>query len=264
MPNIIHDQPVRKILPIIYVIDTSASMDGKPIGAVNAAMGETIRVLQKIAKKNTDADIQVAAMTFDSDINWITNGLEDLEDYFWNDVKASGLTSLGAALKDLKTQMSRKQLFTNPIGFKLPIVIFMSDGAPTDGWEPALDDVFNNNRWFKHARKIAIAIGEYADKEVLAKVTGSSELVISVNDLDALEKLIVVLSATVSKIGSVSVTEGLEDTMRAVKETKKQLEGEDLPEDTDTSDDTKEFDSNDGNDGDGGNEDWPDDDWENA
>ena len=45
MPDIREQEKIaRKLLPIIYVLDTSGSMDGDRIAAVNAAMNETMDV----------------------------------------------------------------------------------------------------------------------------------------------------------------------------------------------------------------------------
>lgn len=206
MPDISTQKPqATKVLPIIYVLDVSGSMAGAPIASVNQAMRETMPVLQEIASKNANnALIKVAAMTFASNVNWVTNGLEELEDFFWNDVAAGGITNLGMALDSLNEKMSRNVMLQSETGFKLPVFIFMSDGAPTDDWEKALNNINTNNKWFINGTKVAIAIGPNADRDALAKVVGNMEAVISVDDLDALKSLIVVLSATASKIGTQS------------------------------------------------------------
>ena len=61
-----------------------------------------------------------------------------------------------------------------------------------------------DNSWFKHAIKIAIAIGDDADKEVLKQFTGSSEAVITVHNIEALKKMIRIIAVTSSQIGSQS------------------------------------------------------------
>ena len=58
------------------------------------------------------------------------------------------------------------------------------------------------NNWFKHAIKIAIAIGEDADKNVLAQFTGNPEAVIEVNDKHTLKMLIRKVSVRASEFQS--------------------------------------------------------------
>ncbi|MBQ7984844.1 MAG: hypothetical protein IJ250_04315, partial [Bacteroidales bacterium] len=61
---------------------------------------------------------------------------------------------------------------------------------------------------FKSAIKIAIAIGDDADKDVLKDFTGSSEAVITVHNIDALKQIIRIVAVTSSQIGSKSSTAG--------------------------------------------------------
>ena len=79
----------------------------------------------------------------------------------------------------------------------------MSDGEPTDDFESDLAKLKDNN-WFKYAIKVAVAIGDDANKEVLAKFTGTIEAVISVHTPEALKKWIRKVSVTSSQIGSKS------------------------------------------------------------
>ena len=62
------------------------------------------------------------------------------------------------------------------------------------------------NNWFKAGIKVAIAIGEDADTEVLAKFTGNIERVIRVHDVETLKKVIRVVAVTSSQVGSASAS----------------------------------------------------------
>ena len=197
----------RKLLPIIYVLDTSGSMEGSRIAAVNAAMNETMEVLKDVSQKNPTAQLKIAVLQFSSGPQWVTDELVFMEDFYWNDLKAGGLTDFGSALNELNNKLSRKQFLISEVGFKAPVIIFMSDGEPTDDYESALNKIKSNNKWFKTATKIAIAVGDDANIQVLQKIAGNKEAVIKVDDLESLKKLIRVVSVTASTIGSKSRTE---------------------------------------------------------
>jgi hypothetical protein len=62
------------------------------------------------------------------------------------------------------------------------------------------------NNWFKNAIKIAIAIGNDADQNVLAAFTNSPEAVITVHNIDALKQMIRIIAITSSQIGSKSTS----------------------------------------------------------
>lgn len=217
MPSNEVEAPARKILPIIYVIDTSGSMAYDRIGAVNQAMYGTVDLMKDIARKEPNAEIKIGILSFDSGAEWVTKntlgqpGLIYMEDFFWNDLTAGGLTDVGEALKELNDKMSRHSFFSDEVGYKMPVLIFMSDGEPTDDWEGALKKINDANKWFRWSTKICMAVGSDANKDVLAKIAGrdgrpNPEAVIEVTDVETLKKLIKVVSATASKIGSVSRT----------------------------------------------------------
>ena len=193
---------LKKQLPIIYVIDVSGSMGGDRIACVNDAMRESIKIMKKKAVGSPDAEVKVGVMTFSNGANFITNGLVDLEDFFWNDLSVGGLTDLGAALKELDSKLSKNSYLKSEIGYAVPVLIFMSDGQPTDNWEKPLEEVKKNNAWFRGAKKVCIAIGDDADLDVLGKISGNKEeAVIKSNDLDKLKSFIVAVSATSSMMG---------------------------------------------------------------
>lgn len=209
MPNIEKTEKVaRKLLPIIYVLDTSGSMAGDRIASVNEAMHDTVDVLKEVAADNASAELKIGVLQFGTNAEWTTkNGFIFLGDYYWNDLKTGGLTSFGAALTELDNKLSRKVWLSSDVGFKIPVIIFMTDGEPTDDYQKALDKINESNKWFKVATKIGIAVGEDANREILAKIVGNQEAVISVNDNETLKKLIRVVSVTASMIGSKSRTD---------------------------------------------------------
>ena len=194
----------RKIMTLFYVVDTSGSMTGDKIGSVNSAMEEAITVdLPDISTANDDAEIRVAIMQFSSGCSWITpsSGPIGIGDVIWNDLYANGLTDLGAACIELDSKLSRNEFLESQTGAYAPVILLFSDGGPTDNWEKGLEQLKKNN-WFKHAIKIAIAIGEDADKDVLATFTGTSESVIAVNDKHTLKALIRKVSVRASEFQS--------------------------------------------------------------
>ena len=176
------EEIARKLLPIIYVLDTSGSMEGSRIAAVNAAMNETMEVLKDVSQKNPTAQLKIAVLQFSSGPQWVTDELVFMEDFYWNDLKAGGLTDFGSALNELNNKLSREQFLVSEVGFKAPVIIFMSDGEPTDDYESALNKIKSNNNFFKVSTKIVAAVGNDANVQVLQEITGNKEAVIKVND----------------------------------------------------------------------------------
>lgn len=195
----------RRKMTLFFVIDTSGSMCGSKIGSVNDAIENVLPMIGEISSENPDAEINVAALEFSTDTRWLYDEPKNAEEFIWQQVEADGLTSLGAACVELNKKLSRNGFMSSPSGCFAPAIILLSDGGPTDDFYGGLN-VLKNNSWFKNAIKIAIAIGEDADKDVLKDFTGSLEAVITVHNIDALKKMIRIIAITSSQIGSKSTT----------------------------------------------------------
>lgn len=204
----------RRTMVLFFVVDTSGSMMGQKIGSVNDAIRETVPDLKDLSTNNPDAAIKIAAMQFDTNVNWLYPQPIDSENFQWNDLQANGLTSFGAALKELNHKLSKSQFLQEAAGSFAPVIILLSDGAPTDEYKSALEEIKKNN-WFKHAIKIAIAIGNDADKNVLVEFTGNSEAVLEVHNRAMLKAFIRFVSVTSSQVNSKS--SGVEDTTKQEK-----------------------------------------------
>ncbi len=213
----------RKELHVFYVLDTSGSMDGAKISALNHAMEECTEALKTLAKNNGDAKLKIAVMEFNSGCKWITsNGPEDLEeDFEYEYLEAGGLTDIGAALKELNSKLNRHAFLNSMTGALMPVIIFMTDGYATDDYAKALEEI-RKNRWFAKGTKIGFALGDDPDVKMLSSIVGNSEAVIKTTDLELFKKLMRFVSVTASMLVSQSTTTETtssgEDIMKVAKE----------------------------------------------
>ena len=210
MPTLLDDveSVPRRTMTLFFVIDTSTSMAGNKIGAVNDAVVNVLPMLNDISASNPDAEIKVAALEFSSGCNWLYSEPKLANEFIWQDVTAGGLTSLGEACTELSNKLSRSGFMKSASGSFAPAIILLSDGGPTDDYRTGLSKLQGNN-WFKAAIKIAIAIGDDADLDVLREFTGNFEAVYTVHNIDALKQIIRVVAVTSSQIGSKSCTAGI-------------------------------------------------------
>ncbi len=197
----------RRTMTLFFLIDTSGSMAGNKIGAVNDAIVNVLPMLEDISSTNPDAEIKVAAIEFSNGTKWLYNEPKSVEDFKWIDVQAGGLTSLGEACLELNSKLSRSGYMKSASGSYAPAIILLSDGGPTDNFDGGLQTLQGNN-WFKNAIRIAIAIGDDADLDLLSRFTGNSEAVIKVQNIDALKQIIRIVAVTSSQIGSKSSSTG--------------------------------------------------------
>jgi uncharacterized protein YegL len=195
-------------MPVFFLVDTSGSMDGKNIGAVNSAIEEIIPDLRHLSESQADSEIRLAVMQFSSGCEWVTPSLMTLDSFDdWVPLRAGGLTELGAALDELNKKLSKNGFLDRrsaSSGFYAPVIILLTDGEPTDDYVNPLKKL-QVNKWYQSALKIAIAVGD-ANKEVLKRVVRNIELVINVDDISQLKKVIRFIAVTSSQIASTSAT----------------------------------------------------------
>jgi uncharacterized protein YegL len=191
--SILFERPVimRRAMVLFFVIGTSGSMDGSKIGSVNTAIEEFIPVIREVSDENPDAEIRIAVLEFSSGARWITASPIPVEQFRWNYLEAGGLADFGDACKAMNKKLSATMTFMRSVGynFYLPVMVLLSGSEPTDEWEKPLKELWQN-RFFQVSNKVAIAIGDNANKDLLKEFTGTMERVFEPHNIKAIEKMI--------------------------------------------------------------------------
>lgn len=145
------------------LLDTSGSMEGAKIGALNDAMSNIVAELKQISSSNNQL-IDIAVLSFGKEAKWMHNHPINVEDFIWCQLSAGGMTPLDKACVELNLAlMSDYQKHDDEI-----YIILLSDGCPTDDYDEGIDLLLANPR-FLYANKYAIAIGDNADIPVLSR-----------------------------------------------------------------------------------------------
>lgn len=187
-------------LHFIWIADCSGSMseDGK-IQALNNAIREALPHMKEVADDNPNAQVLVRTIKFSDGAQWHVAQPTPLHDFKWEDLTADGVTDMGKAF-----EMVAEQLKIPPMSDRAlpPVLVLISDGQPTDDYQKGLEKIFNQP-WGKKAVRIAIAIGEDADTDVLAKFINNVEIKpLMANNPDKLTKYIRWASTAVLKSAS--------------------------------------------------------------
>ncbi len=193
----------RRTMVLFFVVDTSGSMEGEKIGALNSAVEDVIPEIKKISEENADAQIKIAVLNFATKAIWITPEPVDSENFKWYYLRAEGLTAFGEMCNCLNEKLSRNEFMNSAAGSFAPAIFLLSDGEPTDEYTESLN-LLRENNWFKKAIKVAVAIGNDANTDVLREFTGSRESVLTVYSPESMRKMIQFVSVTASQIGSKS------------------------------------------------------------
>lgn len=163
-------------LPVYLLLDTSGSMSGEPIEAVKNGVQIMISSLRQNPQAIETAFLSI--ITFDSSARQIIP-LTDLASFQMVEIRATGTTALGDALKLVATCIDKEVAKTTSEnkGDWKPLVFIMTDGVPTDDWKSGLYE-FNKR---KTAFTVACAAGSGADTTVLRQIT---ENVVSLDTAD--------------------------------------------------------------------------------
>jgi uncharacterized protein YegL len=164
-------------LPVYLLLDTSGSMSGEPIEAVKNGVQVMISSLRQNPQAIETAFISV--ITFDSSAQQVIP-LTDLASFQMVDIKATGVTALGDALKLVSNKIDTEVAKTTPEqkGDWKPLVFIMTDGIPTDDWQEGLTEFKKR----KTAFTVACAAGSGADTAILKQIT---ENVVSLDTADS-------------------------------------------------------------------------------
>ncbi|MDR0609681.1 MAG: VWA domain-containing protein [Planctomycetaceae bacterium] len=168
-------------LPVYLLIDVSASMEGKPIAAVNSGLQTMCAALR--ADAATSACAYVSLITFSRDAK-VPFGLTELAKVNPPTLSIEGDTRLGLGLEKVVECANNevvKRTRTQPNGDYKPLVFIFTDGQPNDDQtdrENAIDK-FNNYHW---GTVVGFAAGPNADHQVLKRLT---ENVVTLETTDA-------------------------------------------------------------------------------
>ena len=192
----------KRAMVVFFVIDISGSMKGARIGAVNDAIRNVIPELRKREKGNTSAEIKIAVLEFSTRANWRTLSPEPVSTYKYNDIEqVYGGTNYGTAFAALNEKLSNRQFLSSTAGAYTPLIIFMTDGKPSDmGLYPEQLAILKQNKWFKHSTRAGIAIEEGAlspeCKRVLLEFTENESNIYEAKNTVILAKQIELVTLT--------------------------------------------------------------------
>ncbi len=164
-------------LPVYLLLDTSGSMSGEPIEAVKNGVQVMINSLRQNPQAIETAYISI--ITFNSAAQQVVP-LTDLASFQMVDIKASGTTALGEALKLIAAKIDTEvaKTTTEQKGDWKPLVFIMTDGIPTDDWQSGLSEFKKR----KTAYTVACAAGGGADTNILKQITDN---VVSLDTADS-------------------------------------------------------------------------------
>ena len=194
--EVLIDNPTPRC-PVVLVLDTSASMSGDPINALNQGAQLFIDEVKgdDLARWSVELAVYTAGGSADSIQSFI--GVEQIAGF--SPLDASGGTPLGQAtrmaLDDLE---ARKKSYRDAgVPYYQPWLVLISDGAPTDNWQ---DTAQRANALSAQRKLVSLPIGvQGADLSVLSQF--SSKPAVALDGLKFRE-LFQWLSASMARVSA--------------------------------------------------------------
>ncbi|MDE8744258.1 VWA domain-containing protein [Pectobacterium polaris] len=168
-------------LPVYLLIDTSGSMRGESIHAVNVGIQAMLSALRQ--DPYALESVYISIITYDNEAREFIP-LTPLEDFQFIDivVPSAGGTFTGAALECLIQSVDRdiKRSDGDQKGDWRPLVFLMTDGSPSDAY--AYDEAVKEIKKRAFGSIIACAVGPKAKHEHLKQLTSQ---VVALETLDS-------------------------------------------------------------------------------
>ncbi|HEX9936159.1 MAG TPA: VWA domain-containing protein [Longimicrobium sp.] len=171
-------------LPVFLLLDGSGSMSvNAKVDVLNDAVR---RMVARLADQDAGlAEVHLAAIAFSGDKAWLHAPLAAAREFQWADMDAMGLTPVGKAL-DLVAGIIEDRTQVSSRAYR-PTLVLVSDGLPTGDWREALERLNASERASK-AHRFALAIGDEADRGMLAEFAGPDGRVFEAHEAEQIRR----------------------------------------------------------------------------
>ena len=111
-------------LHFFWVVDCSGSMHGDKIQSLNYAIRQTIPDMKSAAEENPNAQLLIRTLKFSTGAQWITPEPVTMDNFFWEDLEAYGVTTMGAAFDMIADELQMPPMSERALP---PVIVLLSD-----------------------------------------------------------------------------------------------------------------------------------------
>lgn len=186
-------RPEGRPLPVIVLADTSGSMIGEKIAALNEALRQMVESFREIDDGRVTP--WVAVVTFDDSAR-LSVTPAPAHSVVVPELRANGRTAMGAAFRIVREMLEDRARV--PGSAYTPNLVLVSDGQPNDAWQPELDALLSSER-ARRGLRMAMAVGSDADIPMLQKFVSPEIPVVRVSDARRIRSFFHMVTFTVAQ-----------------------------------------------------------------
>lgn len=202
----------ERALPIFILADTSGSMSGEKIQAVNKAINDLINTLRNV--DDIRGVFKISIITFGGERVEVQQQPTNVQEIQFQELIASGKTPMGEAITETAKMIENKNIVKS--SDYLPTVVLLSDGYPTDftgsrdatleqylEWEPI--KLMHEGERSKKCMRVAMSVGAGTDLTMLRAFLDNGTEPMMATDAEDIAKLFKwVTMSTIIRMSSVN------------------------------------------------------------
>lgn len=202
----------ERALPIFVLADTSGSMDGEKIQAVNKAIHDMVNTLRNV--DDIRGVFKISIITFGGEEVEVQQLPTDVRDVQLKELVAAGRTPMGKAIIEVTKLIENREIVKS--SDYLPTVVLLSDGYPTDfpgnrdasleqylEWAPI--KLMHEGERCKKCMRVAMSVGAGTDMAMLKAFLNNGTDPMMATDASDISKLFKwVTMSTISRMSSVN------------------------------------------------------------
>lgn len=172
---------------VVFLVDSSGSMEGTVIGSVNSIMEEVLSELER-----DKGHKRMVVLEFGEDVTWVNTAPQTVEEFgSWKRIHSSTLSNMGEALRQLGEKLKDPDWCPRGRSGISGRFILFSDGLATDRYEDGLA-LLKEQEVFQKGEKLAVNLSDKMDMGVLEDFAGRQDNVLCIksNEIGKAEKKI--------------------------------------------------------------------------
>jgi uncharacterized protein YegL len=176
-------------LPCIFLLDASDNTPDGFLNVVSNLISELVTIWEDwLDRRGGGIDVKIVTFVYSDNVRMQQYDLESISNGRLYIPILGGEANIGILFNELNQQLTvHGGIMEHPS--YAPYIFLIQCGPVSHLYSDELQKLRQNN-WFKSALKIAVAVGDEADREAMIQFTGNEEAVLEVHNMTLLKQIV--------------------------------------------------------------------------